>query len=106
MNKMVMAVIPRDEAERVLRGLVAAGYTATVSLSRGGVLRQAQQMLFTAVDAANLDEVLAIIRANCREQVEIDIEEMDDETVEPAPVTAEFGGAVVFVWDLEHFEVY
>lgn len=106
MNKMVMAVVPRDEAERVLRGLVSAGYTATFSPSRGGVLRQMQQMLFTAVDEANLDEVLTIIRANCREQVEIDIEETDDEPAEVAPVTAEFGGAVVFVWDLERFEVY
>ena len=40
MKKMVMAVVPRDQASRVLECLVDAGYSATYMESRGGMLRQ------------------------------------------------------------------
>jgi uncharacterized protein YaaQ len=105
--KMVMAVVPRDEAGRVLEALVAAGHTATFSDSRGGVLRQAQQTLFIAVEKKNLERVLTIIRKNCRSHVALESAE-SEKMVSPvaAPATAEVGGAVIFVWDLDRFEVY
>ena len=37
MNKMVMAVIPRDEAEHVLDALINAGYSATFMETKGGM---------------------------------------------------------------------
>jgi len=105
--KMVMAVVPRDEAGRVLEALVAAGHTATFSDSRGGMLRQAQQMLFIAVEETDLERVLAIIRGNCHSQVVV--EDSEPRTSFPlgsVPVTAELGGAVVFIWDLDRYETY
>lgn len=104
MTKMVMAVVPRDEAHQVLEALVSAGFTATFSESRGGVLRQAQLTFFTAVDEAKLDQVLDIIRDNCRIQVRLESErESGGRSLGPVPVTAELGGAVVFIWDLDRF---
>ena len=38
--RMVMAVVPRDQASRVMEALIAAGYKATFTDSRGGMLRQ------------------------------------------------------------------
>jgi uncharacterized protein YaaQ len=102
MNKMVMAVVPRDEAHLVLEGLVSAGFTATFSESRGGVLRQAQLTFFIAVDEAKLDQVLEIIRDNCRIEVKLEAERVDGgRSLGPVPVTTELGGAVVFIWDLD-----
>jgi len=49
MNKMVMSVIPRDEAEMVLAALINGGHTATFLETKGGILRQSQYTLFTAV---------------------------------------------------------
>lgn len=107
MDKMIMAVIPQDEARKVIDQLVIAGHTATFTTGRGGVLRQAQQMLFIAVSKADLPEVLTIIRENCHARVQIREAAMTGEqsTTEDAPVTTEVGGAVIFVWDLSHFEV-
>ena len=105
MKKMILAVVPRDQAGQVINALVTAGYTATFTESRGGVLRQVQKMLFIAVDAAKLDVVLTIIRENCRTKVQM---QTHDTTAggQPPPVTVELGGAVVFTWDLERFEIF
>jgi uncharacterized protein YaaQ len=109
MRKMVMAVVSRDQANRVLDRLITAGYGATFTSSRGGVLQQAQQMLFVAVDADKVDNVLAIIKEQCRDKVEVS-EHSDDQAgllnQRTETITAEVGYAVVFVWDLEHFDTY
>ncbi len=105
--KMVMAIVPRDEASHVLEALVAAGYTATFTDSRSGVLRQAQQMLFIAVEKQDLEQILTIIRDNCHSQVVVEPgEPRTPFSLGPVPVTAELGGAVVFIWDLDHFVTY
>jgi uncharacterized protein YaaQ len=107
MNKMVMAVVPRDQAGHVLEALVTAGRTATFSESRGGVLRQAQWTFFIAVKDGDLEQVLAIIRDNCRTQVQVSSgESRGAYSLGLIPVTAELGGAVVFIWDLDRFEAY
>ncbi len=111
--RMVMAVVPRDQAGHVMECLIAAGYTATFTDSRGGMLRQAQQMLFIAVRQNDLDRVLTIIRDNCRTQIELESAENDSLAQfasERNPLTSTsttyIGSAVIFVWDIERFETY
>lgn len=106
-NKMVMAIVGREEAMRVLEALIVAGYTATFHEGRSGVLRQARQTLFIGVEAEKLEHVLAIIKENCRSRVEST--EARADAMLPLPPTrtfAEVGGAVVFVWDVDLFETY
>ncbi len=107
-KKMIMAVIPRDDARLVLDMLVTAGYPVTFLESRGGVLRQAQYALYTCVDADLLEDALRIIREYCRTQVEVETEgdarSMTSGSV--MPVTAGAGGTVVFVWDVNRIETY
>ena len=105
--KMIMAVVPRDEATHVLETLVAAGHTATFCESRGGMLRQAQLMLFIAVEKKDLERVLTIIHDSCHSRVVVESSEPRMSfTPSLTPVEAELGGAVVFVWDLERYERY
>ena len=106
--KMVMAIVPRDEVERVLGALVSAGFAATFTDSRGGMLRQAQKMLFIAVEDQDLERVLTIIRESCHSHVRVEPSEAEDQALSPqtAPATAELGGAAVFVWGLDRFEIY
>ena len=105
--KMVMVVVPRDEAECVLEALVAAGFTATFTESRGGMLRQAQHMLFIAVEQKALEQVLTIIQASCHSQICVEPSELEEpSSLSRAPVTTEVGGAAVFVWDLDCFRIY
>jgi uncharacterized protein YaaQ len=105
--KMVMAVVQRDEAENVLQALIAAGHTATLLESRGGMLRQAWTTMFVAVKKEDVDPVLAIIKTTCISDVSVESGEQDiffSDRLSSAK--AKVGGAVVFVWDLDKFEVY
>lgn len=98
--KMVMAVVPRDQVNRVLEALIQAGHTATFCESRSGMLRQAQQMLFIAVKAEDLAAVLNLIRDNYRGGVKVESGSL------AVGSATEVGSAVTFVWDLERFETY
>ncbi|MDY0019277.1 MAG: cyclic-di-AMP receptor [Anaerolineae bacterium] len=106
MMKMVMAVVPRDQAEAVLNGLVTAGYTATFCDSRGGVLLQAQKMLFIAAKAEDLLKILQIIREYCRAEIAVESEHSGETLPVDSSVSTVVGGAAVFVWDLEQFMIY
>ena len=105
MKKMVMAVVPKAEAENVLNALVNVGHTATYTESRGGMLRQSQFTLFIAVDAQELETVLSIIREHCR--VEVHVGSPESGSPSPfgsKPVAASVGGSVVFIWNLEEIK--
>ncbi len=109
MRKMVMTVIPRDQAGHVLDSLIAGGFGVTYTDSRGGMLRQAQLMLFVAVDEEKVPEVIDIIKTECHVKVALNnaMVSFAGETEVPSSVdTADVGYAVIFVWDLEHFATY
>jgi len=102
--KMIMAIIPRDEAPRVLNALVAAGYTATFGDSRGGVLQQAYQTLFIGVEEEAMEAVLDIIRQNCQSKLPLEDITAPDHFGLPQQREAVVGGAVIFVWSVDYFE--
>lgn len=104
MKKMVMAVVSRDQANHVLEMLITSGYPVTFTESRGGTWRQAQYTLYACVDEEAVDDVLRIIRENCRAQVEVETDEIA--RPESIQAMADLGGAVVFVWDVERLEMY
>jgi uncharacterized protein YaaQ len=107
MKKMIMAVIPRDEAEQVLDALINAGHTATFSETKGGMLRQSQYTLFIAVDETDVAKVCQVIQSNCTQNVEVD-DELEDELNAAVSVddTTRVGGAIVFIWDISKVEIY
>jgi len=107
-KKMIMAVIPRDQASHVLEMLITAGYPVTFTESRGGVWRQAQSTLYLCIDDTAVEGALSIIRANCRARVEVEAESIEASTSAPTSIQlmAELGGAVVFVWDVARMEMY
>lgn len=113
--KMVMAVVLRDQADIVMENLITAGYGATFTESRGGMLRQARQLIFTAVEKEELEKVVGIIKKYCRTQVQVDSgQPVEEEEAEASGISSkrqrsvvtDLGGAAVFVWDLDKFETY
>ena len=106
MNKMVMAVIPHDEAEHVLDALIDAGYSATFMETKGGMLRQSQYSLFIAVSTETLGNVLDIIKNSCKIDIALDEDDLTKQEILENSGVQKLGGAVVFVWDLDRLETY
>ena len=106
MNKMVMAVIPRDEAELVLDALINAGFSATFMETKGGMLRQSQYSLFIAVSTETLDNVLDIIKNSCKTDIALDEDDLTKQEILENSGAQKLGGAVIFVWDLDRLETY
>lgn len=104
--KMVMAIMPRGEAESVLQALVAANHTATYVETRGGMLRQAQMTLFIAVETQDLEQVMGIIRKTCRSEAVVESVDREGISSTPMPARPRLGGAVVFIWDVARSETY
>ena len=100
--KMIMAIVPKNEAEMVLDNLVEAGYTATYVESRGWVMRQSQLTLFIAVPQKQVKHVMDIIREHCHSQIRINPVKAEGRgSGAEAAVQADLGGAVIFMWSLD-----
>ena len=104
--KMVMAIVHRAETPQVLEALISAGHTATYNESRGGMLRLSRNTLFIKVEDHELEQVLDIIKSNCRSSVSLDSTEADVPHIGPQRSWTEVGGAAVAVWTIEQFEIY
>lgn len=105
--KMMMVVVPSNSAEPVLDALINAGHTATYAETRGGMLRQSQKSLFIAIKEIQLDEVLNIIKTHCRTKIEMGPQSTEDDlSMGSKPVTADLGGAVAFIWDIDRIETF
>jgi len=105
--KMLMVVVPSNTADRVLDGLVNKGYTATYAETHGGMLQQSQLSLFIVVKKEELDKVLAIIEDHCRTRVEMNTKTSDEvESLKKPPVTADLGGAIAFIWDINQIVTF
>jgi uncharacterized protein YaaQ len=105
--KMMMVVVPSNNADQVLDALVNAGHTATYAETHGGMLQQSQYSLFIAVEDQQLEKVLDIIKANCRTRIEMSTQSPDEHNSDlRAPVTADLGGAIVFIWDINRIETF
>ena len=104
--KMVMAVVKRDLTEPVLASLLKAGFTATFSESRGGMLRQSQNILYVAVDKQHLADVLTIIKGVFHKDSAIDGSPGAAEGIKTSASESNNGNAVLFIWDLDSIEKY
>lgn len=107
--KMIMAIVPKKYGDDVLSALINAGFTATYSETRGGMLRQSQLTLFIAVRSSDVQTALKVITDSC---VEIEsIHQGFGLAADTEPHMANDGAplgksaAVVFIWTLDKFQV-
>ncbi len=106
-TKLLVVITADDEADNVIRKLVERGYPATKVSSTGGFLRRGSATIFSGVDAADVDAVMAIIREECKARTEFVPAlglPFPDSILPAEPVQVRVGGAIVFVLPVERFE--
>ncbi|HEX6548033.1 MAG TPA: cyclic-di-AMP receptor [Candidatus Dormibacteraeota bacterium] len=88
--------------------MAGAGISVTRLNSVGGFLQQGNATLLSAVDEERVEQVLQIIRDNCRERSRFltPMPPMVEpgELLMPYPVEVQVGGATVIVLSVESFE--
>lgn len=105
---MIVAIVQGEDAGQLVQTLSAAGVSTTRFASSGGFLQQGNATLLIGVDDERVEEVVRIIRDNCRERNRyltpmppmVEAGEM----FMPYPVEVQVGGATVFVLPVERFE--
>ena len=90
---LVIAIVQSAEADAVVQALLAAGHRLTRINTAGGFLRRGNATLLIGVEPEHLEEVLALIQANCRLHTEAN----------PVAEGMPMYGATVFVLDASHF---
>lgn len=106
-QKLIVVITSDDEAEALIKRLIERGYPATKVSSTGGFLRRGNATIFSGVEASDIENVLAIVRNECKARTEfIPAQALPfPESIHPAaPVQVRVGGAIVFVLPVERFE--
>jgi uncharacterized protein YaaQ len=106
--KLVVAIVHKEDAGRLVDALVERDFRATRLHSSGGFLRQSNASLLLGVEDEQVEAVLAIIRDNCvsRTQTVSPLPPLMEpgEFYLPYPTEVNVGGAVVFVLPVERYE--
>ncbi len=102
--KLVLAIVNRDDAGKVLASLMERGFKATLISSTGGFLREGNSTFIIGAEEEKVEEILQIIQENCRTRREI--VKFWPPTPEAAsfftpPLEVEVGGATVFILNVE-----
>ena len=92
-SKLVVAVVQKENSDAVVNALMDAGYRLTRIDTAGGFLRRGNATLLIGVEAPRLNDVLALIHANCQPRSE------------PNPIQEGMPmyGATIFVMDASHY---
>lgn len=107
---MIIAVVQDKDSSRLQDALVEKNYRATKLATTGGFLKAGNTTFMIGVEDAQIDEVMDIIRENCksRNQMVAPVSPMggNADAYVPYPVEVEVGGATVFVLPVESFQQF
>jgi len=106
--KLVTAIVHNEDAATLVDALLEKEYRATRFNSSSGFLKQGNATILLGVEDDQVDDVLAIISANCHSRKQF-VNPMPPimepgEFYMPYPVEVEVSGATVFVQPVERFE--
>ena len=106
-QKLLVIIASNDDADTLIRKLTERGYPATKVSSTGGFLKRGNATIFSGVDADDVNQVLAIIRTECRARTEmapVPALPLPESMAPLEPRQVRVGGAIVFVLPVERFE--
>ena len=105
--KMILAVIQDRDAGPTLDALRERKFGVTQIASTGSFWRQGSVTLLIGVSEQRIEEAIDLLREQCHRHRELQVRpaSVGDRFATPSNyIEAEVGGAVVFVFNVEHFE--
>lgn len=99
--KLILAIVQNEDAGGLLDALSQKGIRSTRMNTAGGFLKESNATVVLGVEDHQVDEVLAVIRANCHTRTQylnpLPPVMEPGEFYMPYPVEVQVGGATVFV---------
>lgn len=105
--KLIFAVVNRDDASDVSRGLSRAGFSSTQLASTGGFLRAGNTTILAGVEEDQLQTAIDIIKEHSESRQVILPASPDlafSGVMAAIPTEVTVGGATIFVVDVDRFE--
>ena len=106
--RLVIVIASDSDADRLMKALIQQGYPATKIGSTGGFLHRGNATILSGVEADEVDQVLAMVRAECHARTEyVPVQALPffgEGAALSEPVEVRVGGAIVFVVNVERFE--
>jgi uncharacterized protein YaaQ len=105
-NRMMMVVIQEQDVENAVSALVKLGVAITNLPSTGGYLNQRNSTLIIGLANGQEPAVVQSLKKSCRQRVEYLSTPLEGSLayVNPIPITV--GGATIFSFEVERFEVF
>lgn len=105
-NILLVVFVMGSQADALMESLRQRNFRFTQVDSSGGFLQEKTICLFIGLSRDSLDEVLQIIRTNCRKRLQYIPARMDVAAAlqgQPVMIEAEMGGALVVGVEVEQF---
>lgn len=105
-NRLMTAVVQEQDAEMAIRSLRNKGFALTRLPSTGGFLGRRSATLLIGLEHGQEEMVVKILSKTCRtrtEYVTIPLEGTPLPLPAPTPITV--GGATIFTFEVERYEV-
>jgi uncharacterized protein YaaQ len=106
--KLLLIIASDTDADKLMKSLVERGYPATKVSSTGGFLRRGSATILSGVEAAEVEDVIAMVREECHARAEyVPVQTLPffgEGATLSEPVEVRVGGAIVFVLPVERFE--
>lgn len=105
--KLLLVFIQKQDSDRLLKKLGQKNITVTSINSEGGFLRKENATLFIAIPENQVDDVLSLIKQECKprtEHIDTTFATGDVESLGlPNPTEIKVGGATVLVLEISDF---
>ena len=106
--KLVIIIAADSDADRLMKRLIEQGFPATKISSTGGFLHRGSATILSGVEENEVDEVVAMVRAECHARTEYmpvqTLPFLGESSPLSEPLEVRVGGAIVFVVNVERFE--
>ncbi|HEY5671156.1 MAG TPA: Na+/H+ antiporter [Anaerolineales bacterium] len=106
-NRLMAVIVQEQDVENALSTLNKLGIPTTRLPSTGGFFRRTNAILLIGIEKGQEASVVRALQLSCRKRVEYisaPIEGFPPGLPEPIPITV--GGATIFVFEVERFEIF
>lgn len=105
--KLIIAIVQDEDATRLISSLMDEGFSVTKLATTGGFLKAGNTTLLIGVEDDKKPACLSIIEKVCKSRKQIATSPVTlggaNGMYAPYPIEVTFGGATVFVLDIEEF---